>query len=483
MSLAGFDTARVAARRRPFDRLERRLVRASLGIAGDHEAQLRVDHLRYAISFARLTTVVNPDGLEVDLSGIQGAHAGQILDLLTPHLVDRLDLREALKLADTAVARTIAARQSLLAHLPIDRTALEDEISLRRLVVASGGGGGAGYIYPGAYDVLDRAGLVPDLMVGTSIGSLMSIFRARRARFDLAALLSASRALSWTKVFSAFEGESRYGLPATLRLRLHPALGHLFETDGRPGRISDLEIPFYSVVTGIGVDALQHDLHYYEAYLDVNVNASRTSQVRAGMRAMNLVREFLAAPEALQEIVVGREPGTEHFDVLDAAGFSSAIPAVIHYDMLRNDPHMTRILDRLYATHGVARFGEGGMVSNVPARVAWETSVSGHLGPRRNVLVVALDCFAPFPSRLGWYPFQQLVRQSNVQADRAYADVYVPFKDSLSPLNLVPPVQDAMRAIRAGREEFSPLMPFILKMMARIPTLRDRDAPARSLGG
>lgn len=473
--LEGFDTPAVADRRRPFDQLERRLVRNALALPDDPETHRRVQQLRYAISFARLTTVVNPDGREIDLTGVKAPHAQRIRDLLSPHLVDTEDVREALRRADQAVAWTRAARAELLEHGSLARDALEAEVSQRLLVVASGGGGGAGYVYPGAYDMLDRAGLAPSLMVGTSIGALMSMFRARSRRFDLAALLSAARALSWTKVFRAFEGNSRYGLPATLRLRLHDALGPLFrEDEDRPTLLSDLQIPFYSIITGIRADGLKHDLNYYETLLEDDVRgSSRSTQVRAGIRAMGLVREFLSTPEALQPIVVGREPGTHGFDVLDAAGFSAAIPGVIHYDVDTGNTHMSQILDRLYAVHGVARFGEGGMVSNVPARVGWETAVSGHLGPRRNVFVLALDCFAPHPSRLAWYPFQQLVRQSNVQSDRAYADLYLPFRQTLSPLNLVPPVEDALQAIRWGRDEIRPHMPFIQGMMAPIPMLPD----------
>lgn len=483
MTLEGFDTPRIAERRRPYDRLERRLVRLGLAAGNDPETRRRLDALRYAVSFARLTIVTHDDGSEIDLSGVQAAHAQAIYDLLSPHLIDQRDLPGALRTADEAIARTLRARESVLERLPVQREALEAEVSERLLVVASGGGGGAGYVYPGAYDMLDRAGITPSLMVGTSIGALMSAFRAKRRRFDLAALLSASRALSWSKVFQVLEVESRYGLPATLRLYLRTALGELFMDGDRPLWLSDMEIPMFTVVTGITVDALKHDLHYYEHLIQDDLRTTSTMRARAGLRAMSIAREFLSAPEALREIVVGREPGTEHFDTLDACGFSSAIPAVIHYDVLREDPRMHEILDTLYARRGITRLGEGGMVSNVPARVAWETAASGWLGPRRNVFVLSLDCFSPSPGRIAWYPFQQLVRQSNVLADRAYTDLYLPFPKTLSPLNLVPPVQDAMRAIRWGRDEIEPHMPFIREMMRPIPTLKRPDGPDGSPAG
>lgn len=477
MSIPGFDTDRAAEHRRPFDKLERRLVRAALEHTGDDpEVTRRVDQLRYAISFARLTTVQNSDGTEVDLTGVQGMHAKRLKDRLWPHLVENKDFREVLRATDDAAHWTVQSRQSLLDRMPLERDALEAEVSERILVIASGGGGGAGYVYPGAYDMIDRLGLEPALLAGTSIGSLMSMFRARRRRFDLAALVSAARALSWSKVFRVLETESRYGLPATLRLYLRNALGPLFQHEDRDMRLSDMEIPMFSVVTGITVDALKHDLHYYEHLLSADVRTTTTMRARAGLQAMSIMREFLSSPEALRQIVVGRDEGTLEFDTLDAAGFSSAIPAVIHYDVIREDPRMHTILDDLYARTGITRLGEGGMVSNVPARVCWETAVSGWLGARRNVFVLALDCFAPSSHRIAWYPFQQLVRQSNVIADRKFSDLYLPFPRTLSPLNLVPTVQDAMTAIRWGREEIRPHLPFVQRMMANIPTLRDHDA-------
>lgn len=485
------DVPRLAARRRPFDLLERRLVRLALQADESPETQRLVEQLRYAISFAKLTAVRNPDGTEIDLLGLHSLHAQRVRDRLAPFLIDkRDDFRGALQVAPEILAWTLESRASLLSRLPLDRDALEAEVTTRMLLVASGGGGGAGYVYPGAYDMLDRIGLTPSLMVGTSIGSLMGMFRARHRRFDLASLVSAARALSWGRIFRVLEVENRYGLPATLRLYLREALGHLFQTDDgddgddgdnsdgedgvRPLRISDLEIPYYSVVTGITVDALKHDLNHYEHLLDADVRSSTVMRARSGLKAMGILQEFLSSPEALREIVIGRAPGTQDFDVLDAAGFSAAIPGVIHYDVLRADPRMHRILDHLYATYGITRLGEGGMVSNVPARIAWETATAGLLeGGRRNSFTIALDCFAPSLGRPAWLPFQEAVRRANVTSDRAFADFYLPFPRTLSPLNLVPAVEDAMQAIRWGREAITLYLPWIRRMMDPIPVLQD----------
>ena len=140
---------------------------------------------------------------------------------------------------------------------------------------------------------------------------------------------------------------------------------------------------------------------------------------------------------------------------------------------------MHKILDHLYAEYGITRLGEGGLTANVPARIAWETLAAGSQG-RRNAFVLSLDCFAPDPRRLAWYPMQVAVRTANVDADRAFSDLYLPFPRTLSPLNLVPSIRGAMTAIRWGREELRPHMPFVSAMCAPIPVLSDAPAGARA---
>jgi len=467
------ETARLARRRRVFDRLEARVVELYLAKPDDDVYPL-YQGLRYALSLARLTTVRTADGTDVEVDGPVQLHAWAIRDLLAAPLADAKSLWTLSRLMPEVVQRTRQARSSLLEHLPIDRDSLEAEITTRLLAVASGGGGGAGYVYPGCYEMLEKHGLAPSLMVGTSIGGLMAMFRARRARYDFAPLVAAARALSWGEVFRVLQTENRYGLPATLRLQLRHVLGPMFRTDeGRSMWLSDMGIPLYLIASGITVDALKHDLSYYENLLDDDVQRLGVrASVRSGFKAMSVLREFLGSRDALHEVVLGRTPGTEDFDVLDATGFSAAIPGIIHYDVLRDDARMKRILDRLYAEHGITRLGEGGMVSNVPARVAWESVVDGRLG-RRNVFVMALDCFAPNPRKFGWYPMMQAVRSANVEEDLEFADFYLDFSRTLSPMNLVPPLRDALTAIRWGRERIAPHMPFIVEMMAPIEVLRD----------
>lgn len=443
--------------------------------ARDEVPQKLVDGLRYVISLCRLTEVRNVDGEDVDVTGVLDPHARIIFQVLEPRLDEARDLWDVVRILPEVVQHARVAREDLLAHLPLDRDSLEHEITTRNLVVVTGGGGGAGYVYLGCYQALDRVDLRPDLLVGTSIGALSALFRARRPFFDLAPVVAATRKLTWGDVLRVLESESRYGLPATLRMYLRAALGDLFMTeDGeRTMWLSDMAIPTYVIATGITVDALKHDLDYYEHFLDRDVGRTTTRERLRGItRAAGILREFLARPDALVEMVIGRNPGTEDFDALDAAGFSAAVPGVLHYDVLRDDERMRRLLDDLYASYGITRLGEGGLVANVPARVGWKSSVEGDLG-RRNAFVLALDCFAPNPRRIAWLPIQQLVRSGNVDRDRRYADLYLPIPRTLSPMNVVPAIQDAMLATRWGREALDPHLPFVQEMVRPIEVLKD----------
>ena len=366
-------------------------------------------------------------------------------------------------------------RRNVLRNFPIHRDSLEDEVTRRHFVVVAGGGGGAGYGYAGAFTLFHRAGLQPSLIAGTSMGALLGLFRARRRHFDYAAMFEAGRRLSWSGMFKVLDMESRYGLPATLRMFLHSALGSLFLTDdGRPMTMRDLAIPMLVVTTGITLDALKHDLSYYEHFLDdvVQDGGFRSRGVIPRVASViGIFRELMSEPGAVQEIVFGRDEVTLDADVLDAAGFSSAIPGLIHYDVLRDDPRMTALLDRLYSLHGIARMGEGGIVNNVPAKLAYEEIMTGRLGSR-NLFVVALDCFAPQRRTFLFYPLQQLVR-GNVVRNIPYANIYFPLGRVLNALNLVPPIPTVEKAMKWTMDELRPHIPFIQMMCRTITPLTD----------
>ena len=463
--------------RSPLDQLEMEAVRRALARPDETGREL-VHTLRYVLSFARLTVVRNRDGEDVEVAGYLAPHAWRVRNTLDPHLQPdgARSLWGAVRELPALVAATREQRGELLERFDIDRDSLEGELCERKLVVAAGGGGGAGYGYVGAYVLFHRNNLDPALIAGTSMGALIGLCRARRKRFDVAATFQVGKRLTWPNLFRVLQMDSRYGLPAGLRLNLHRVLGPLFlNEDGGTLTMGELPVPMRIVTTGIKLDALKHDLSYYEHFLD-GVMVPGRGFTRGGLRrvagVVNLIRELTADPDLLAEIVFGGDDITQSADVLDAAGFSSAIPGLIHYDMLRDDSNMRQLLDRIYAQYGIARMAEGGMVNNVPARVAYQAVMDGALG-HRNLFVVAMDCFAPQPRSFMFYPLQQIVRP-NVLRNLPYAHIYFPLRRVLNALNLAPTVRSVEKAIRWTSDEMRPELPLIKAMVDRIPVLKDR---------
>lgn len=463
-------------RQKPWIDLESDVVRLHLR-SRDSIPRDTLDAIRYVLTAGASVTVRADSGEDLDVRPFTDR-----LDRIVFHEVrDAVDGAEDLWDVVRGLPRWTKEvrqlRKALLERHQISRERLDLEWTTRNLVVATGGGGGAGYAYIGAYSALDRKHLRPGLLVGTSMGALANLFRSRRAQFDLAPIVAASRKITWPDALRVLEMESRYGLPATLRLYLRAVLGSLFlDEEGVPLRLDQLAIPTQVVVTGITVGALKHDLDFYEHFLDRDVaRGSLRSRVRAVARTVDTLREFIARSDALVELVLGASPGTETFDALDAVGFSAAVPGVLHYDVLRDDKRMHRLLDSLYAEYGITRLGEGGLVSNVPARAAREAAERGTLDVRQ-AFVLALDCFAPNPRRPFWLPVQQWVRSANVNRDIQFASHYIALPKTLSPMNVVPATRDAMLAHRWGFESMVEHMPFIEEMCRPIATLPDEEA-------
>lgn len=452
--------------------MEATVVRLAVALPGDlHEAA--VDALRYVLRFAKLGEVRGHDGIDHDLTEMLAPHAWDVRHKLAPALIGDGSLWQAMRVLPELVQATRERRRRVVEHFPLDEESLELEVTTRPLIVTCGGGGGSGYGYAGAWTLLHRRGIVPALISGTSIGALLGMFRARRRHFDGAPLVAAAGRLSWERVFRVLDMRAQYGIPATLRLYLRAAIGSLFETpDGRPLTFNDLEIPLLIVAAGLGVDALKHDLEFYENFLDDAIAPgfrSHRSRAHKAAQVANIIREILSAEDALREVVFGADPATMDADILDAAGFSSSIPGLIHYDVVRDDRRMKALLDDLYARYGITRLSEGGLVNNLPVIPAYREVMAGRI-TRRDGWFLALDCFAPKFRQPLFAPIAQLVRP-NVQRNTVYANRYFALDRTLSPLNLVPTLPDLTRAMNWTMDELGPVMPFIERMCAPIRRL------------
>ena len=453
---------------------EQNLVRMSMSNPTAFSEE-QLDGLRYILSFARLTILRGKDGKDYEVFPFLTAHRTWVSDIVG-HIFSSTNPVEGFRENYTVlVEETLAQRRKVLHHFPIERVVLEKEVCERQLVLVLGGGGGGGYGYTGILQLLSQYSLSPSLISGTSIGALVGMFRARSAVYDPLPMFEAAKRLRWNTVFRILEMNSRYGVPATLRLYLRAALGSMFHReDGGSMRFSDCPIPLLVVTTGLTMEAFKHDMSYYEHLMDGAISEGfrfGLSGLRKIRRGLGILQEFLSLEESLKEVVFGLDPHTQDAEILDAAGFSAAVPGLIHYDIIREAPHMHQLLDRLYAEYGITRLGEGGLVNNVPAKPAFQAVMQGAI-QARNPFILALDCFSPQPTSLMWYPIQQLVAR-NVRANMPYMGQYIPLTKRLMAVNVVPNVEQITKAMNWTMAECTPHMPFISRMCQSHPILNE----------
>lgn len=458
---------------RPFEDAEAALVRSVVTTpAWLSEADEAA--LRYALNLARLGKVRAADGGDVDLEAllapfrevvrpaVAALTAGGAPDrAAVARMVPNLALH-----ARAERSRVVAAAGGRLSPAALDR-----ELCEKALVLVCGGGGGVGWSYLGAFALLEQYGLVPRLMAGTSMGAVLLLFRGRRVRWDPDGVAEAMRGLSFRTLFRYLQTGSRYGLPAAMRLYLRAAVGDFLKgPDGHPLTLGQLSIPLLVSVTGIRNGALPRDPSYYEHLLDLRGREPRPSVLsRLVSEVAQAVGELLVQRDRFARIYLGADEETRAFDAIDAVGFSSALPGVIHYDVLRDDERMHRLLAGLLERHDVFRLVDGGLVDNLPARAAWAAAQRGAAGTR-NAFVLALEGFGPKLSQPLWFGLEQLAAQ-NVARSKPFAHLYRSLQRVLSPAQIVPAEADLQRAIQDAKAELHPDMPFVARMVRPFPPL------------
>ena len=190
------------------------------------------------------------------------------------------------------------------------------------------------------------------------------------------------------------------------------------------------------------------------------------AQLNGGQRreALFPLGRLVATPGAMRAVSLGSDELTRDFDVIDAVGFSSALPAIIQYDVTRDDPRMHDLMRQVLEHNDVDFLADGGIAANVPARSAWEYVQAGHIGTR-NVAVLGLDCFAPQIGRnMIFLPLMRLAAD-NVNKDRAFANLMFTYRKTLSPTSLVPRAGALQQALRNGKEELSEKGPLLQKLL------------------
>jgi predicted acylesterase/phospholipase RssA len=347
---------------------------------------------------------------------------------------------------------------------------LDQELGIKTLVSIAGGGGGAGYVYIGAWDVLQGSGLVPGYVIGASMGSILGLFRARAKAGDFESYLRIAKNMRSEEVFRFVSLRTRFGFPGITRLYLGAAIGDTFRReDGEPMRLPDLEIPYDAVVAGVRRGALgetpeqyavSHHLHEDKRPGPLEMRARVAAQF---VRLMGFIN-----PRVVKEIVIGRDELTREFDAVDAAGFSAAIPGLLHYDVTRDDPRMETMLTKLMERDDVVALVDGGVANNVPAGPAWRQVQEGRIGTR-NAYYLAFDCFHPQigPSHIWLQPITRLVGLQ-VATNERYCHRRIAFKPTLSPVNLLPSAERLDHAVAWGRSQMADELPRLQKFFERV---------------
>lgn len=464
-------------------RMESKLVEA-LVAPGDGPSRSDEARLRYGLSLAMLDVFEPGAAARGGRSGRGdvrvrsrrlGAWRRSVLDALEPALLTgepEQRIASAVAALRSMGARLDAAREQIATNHADDFHIrdLDREVGTKSLVTIGGGGGGAAYVYIGAWEVLEAAGLVPAYIIGASMGAILGLFRARRKQPDFAADIRVAKSLRSEDVFRFVSFRRRYGLPGITRLFLHAGIGSAFVgEDGAELKLGDLEIPFDAVVAGIRRGAMDESPEEYASSHHLHEDQRPSALEMRAQLALQLTRlvDFIN-PKVVQEIVLGADSATRELCAVDAAGFSGAIPGILHYDVTRDDPRTHEILEGVMDDHGVTALVDGGVANNVPVRTAWRAVRNGRIGTR-NCAFLAFDCFHP-QWGLGHVWLQPVTRAIayQVAANERYAHQRIEFHPTLSPINLVPRARAIDRAIGWGHDQMQAELAPILKLCERV---------------
>lgn len=432
---------------------------------------------RYAAVMARQHTMRAPDGRDVDVSesvaSLQQWMNEAIVGLLAggdPGVAELEMLRE---IAPVLALRLAKTRADMLTRHAEDFSAehLDAEICQKRLVLVLGGGGGAGMVHLGVFSLMHELGHIPELIVGSSMGSILGAMRAIDRQYDpIRTALALPRDLDYNTVFRPFSGYSRFGFPGAFHMNLLRVSREIFTrlVSQSTVHFHELPIPLQVVTTGIRKGFHIDD----EAYQGQTSEFSMLALRRRLRTFFGVIQQISQNPRFLAQIVFGKEESTEQFPVVEAIGFSCAVPGLLHYDVYHDDPETIEPLEAVFERHKLARLCDGGVVNNVPSQVAWDTVQQGKIANgSRNAFILGCDVFAPIPSgkNLIWVPIQQVAR-AGVIANRPYADYHKTFRAPPSPLQVIVNSYSRFKDIvRNAVEELEADRPYIQRALTPLP--------------
>ncbi|ORW09831.1 patatin-like phospholipase family protein [Mycolicibacter longobardus] len=462
-------------------KMENRLIRHTLRRPDVLTAE-QLRRLRYLLNFARLDDfepgAAGPGGTrgrgDVSVGAELAPWRARVTDALRGPLREERDPVIAMTAARDALG-ALAAEQDEQRRLLVERhgndfsqAELDAEVGHKKLVAVLGGGGGAGFVYIGGMQALMEAGPVPDYLIGSSIGSVLSSVLSRALPVPIEEYIRWAKTVSFRAILGPERLRRRHGLTGVFALNFDQFADSMFRReDGEPMRMSDLAIPFDSVVAGVRRQPFAALPSRYRNQRLAALQLRSFSYLPIGLGPQVATRLWQTAafidPRVVTPIVIGGDNPDRDVNVVDAASFSSAIPGVLHHET--KDPAMEPMFDALLADNDVGALVDGGAASNVPLELAWKRVRAGRLGTR-NACYLAFDCFHPQwdPKHLWLVPITQAIQLQMVR-NAPYADHLVRFSPTLSPVNLAPSAATIDRACQWGRKSVEHAIPVVSALL------------------
>lgn len=460
--------------------MEAALVRADLECP-DVLSPEQFRRLRYLLSFARLT-VFEPGAAGPNAARGRGDVAvgdeiagfrSRVIEALYGPLRGRTTAQERLTAAREVLANFTAdveyERSAMIDRHGNDFSALDldAELGYKTYVAVLGGGGGAGYVYLGGMQRMLAAGLPPAYMLTNSFGAIVGSAMARELPVPIEDYVAWAKTVTYRGVLGPARTRRRHGLNGLFSLQFDQFAKEMFtREDGEPMRMTDLAIPYETVVAGVrkqSFDRLPGRFHPSHFNL-MGVRALEHLKLGYAPGVVNRLWQVGAFIDSrvVKPIVLGGDDLTGDFNVVDAASFSSAIPGILHHES--SDPRMWGLLDQLLEEKDVAALVDGGAASNVPIELAWKRIQDGRLGTR-NACFIAWDCFHPQwnPRHLWLQPITQALQLQMVR-NAPFADRIIRFSPTLSPVALAASPEAIDSAIDWGNASVEKSVPFVQRL-------------------
>lgn len=233
-------------------------------------------------------------------------------------------------------------------------------------------------------EALLESGAVPDYLIGSSFGSILSSVVSRTLPVPIEEYIQWAKTVSFRAILGPERQQRKHGLSGVFALNFDQFADAMFRRDdGERMRMSDLAIPFDAVVAGVRKQPFAALPSRYRNQRLAGLQLRSFSYLPIGLGPQLATRLWQTAafidPRMVTPIVIGGDNPDRDVNVVDAASFSSAIPGVLHHET--KDPAMEPMFDALLADNDVGALVDGGAASNVPLELAWKRIRAGGWAP------------------------------------------------------------------------------------------------------